>query len=168
MLDGTFVAWSRFFLVNFSYLGVFIISLIGTSTIFLPFPSYIIIALAAGLGLNPFLVGVAAGLGSAFGELTGYFIGVGGEKVIEKKTKKEPRLVKKFMQLFRRYGFPIIVVTAAIPFPFDAIGIVCGAINYDVKKFLIATAIGKIIKCLLVAYAGLFAVSFITQIIGTM
>jgi len=168
MIEDTFIIWSKFFMHNFSYLGIFIISMIGTSTIFLPFPSYLIIALAAGIGLNPFLVGISAGLGSAVGELTGYFIGVGGEKIIEKERKKEPKFIKKFVQLFKRFGFPIIVITAAIPFPFDAIGIVCGMLNYNIKKFLIATSIGKIIKCLLIAYAGSFAISYIVHIIGVM
>jgi len=167
MIEDTLIAWAKFFMHNFSYLGIFAISAIGTSTIFLPFPSYVIIVLAAGIGLNPFLVGVSAGLGSAVGELTGYFIGVGGEKVIE-KYEKEPKFVKKFVKLFKRYGFSIIVVTAAMPFPFDAIGIFCGAINYNIKKFLVAVAIGKTIKCLLIAYAGYFAMSYIVNIIGVM
>lgn len=167
MIEDTFIIWSNFFMKNFSYLGIFIISMIGTSTIFLPFPSYFIIVLAATIGLNPLLVGISAGLGSAVGELTGYFIGVGGEKIIEQR-RKEPKIVKRFVRLFKKHGFPIIVVAAAIPFPFDVIGIVCGMSSYDIKKFLIATAIGKIIKCLAIAYAGFLGISFIAHIIGTM
>jgi membrane protein DedA with SNARE-associated domain len=125
-----------------------------------------IIFFTAGLGLNPFLVGLTAGLGSAFGELTGYLIGLGGEEMIKQKKKKNSKWVEYFEKLFKKHGFPIVMITAAIPFPFDVIGVLCGVSNYDIKKFLIATSIGKIIKCLLIAYAGVLGISYLLNIIG--
>jgi membrane protein DedA with SNARE-associated domain len=166
VLGEAFILWSKQLIIQFSYLAIFLVSLISTSTIFIPFPIYVVIIFAARLGLNPLLVGVVAGLGSAFGELTGYLIGMGGEKVIEKKERKEPRFVKFFTRLFKEFGFPIIVITSIIPFPFDTIGILAGMSEYDIKKFLLATAIGKIIKCLLIAYAGYIGISYIERLIG--
>jgi membrane protein DedA with SNARE-associated domain len=166
VFEETLILWAKQLIIQFSYVGIFFISLISTSTIFLPFPIYVIIFFAAGLGLNPFLVGIVAGLGSAFGELTGYFVGVGGEKVIESKEKKEPKLIITFTKLFKRYGFPIVAITAFIPFPFDIIGILAGVGGYDIKKFLLATIIGKIAKCLMIAYAGYIGIPYIENFIG--
>jgi membrane protein DedA with SNARE-associated domain len=161
-----FIIWAKQLIVQFSYIAIFFVSLISTSTIFIPFPIYIIIFFAAGLGLNPLIVGITAGLGSAFGELTGYLIGVGGAKIIEEKRKKKLRLTEVFTRLFKRFGFLIVVIAAFIPFPFDAIGILAGVSKYDIKKFLLATSIGKIIKCLLIAYAGYIGIPYIERLIG--
>lgn len=122
-----------------------------------------VIFFAAGLGLNPFIVGVVAGIGSAVGELTGYLIGLGGRQVIEIKRmdKMIGKSVKFFTKLFKKHGFWVIIITGAIPFPFDIIGILSGMGRYDIKKFFIATSIGKTIKTLLIAYAGYLAIPFL-------
>jgi membrane protein DedA with SNARE-associated domain len=161
-----FTLLAKELIIQFSYIAIFFVSMISTSTIFIPFPIYIIIFFAAGLGLNPLLVGITAGIGSAFGELTGYLIGIGGDKVIEEKRRKEPRFIKFFTKLFKEFGFPIIFITAIIPFPFDVIGILAGMSEYDIKKFLVATSLGKIIKCLLIAYAGYIGIPYIERIVG--
>lgn len=152
------IVLSKSLIVSFSYLGVFLISMTSSSTIFLPFPLYVIIFAASGLGLNPLTTGIVAGIGSALGELTGYFIGVGGRYII-KERKKESKL-NYFTKLFKKYGFPVIVFTSFIPFPFDIIGIASGVTRYDIKYFLIACSIGKIAKCLLIAYAGYIAIPY--------
>ena len=164
MVLETFFTVSSQLIAQFSYLGIFLISIASTSTIFFPLPLYAVIFLAAGLGLNPFLVGVVAGVGSAFGELTGYLVGAGGKQLFGKKIRNFPkkhRTLEKFKELFLRFGFPIIIVTAFLPFPFDFIGILSGTTNYNVKKFLTATIIGKIAKTLLIAYAGALALPYI-------
>jgi len=161
----TFILWAKEFIINFSYLAVFLLSIIGTSTVFIPFPIYIIIFFAAGLGMNPLLVGIVAGLGSAIGELTGYLIGIGGRRVIEGKKENPPKIVRMFTKLFKRFGFAVIALTSFLPFPFDFIGILSGVSNYDIKKFYVATALGKIAKCVLIAYAGYVGVPLIEQLI---
>ena|SRR3989338_2768909 len=148
--------------VSFGYLGVFLASLIGSASIFLPLPSFLIVT-AAGTTLNPILVGIAAGLGSAIGELVGYLIGLGllyGKKRISrKKENKYSKLVKKWFR--RKRGMAIIFIFALTPLPDDIVGIVCGAIKYDVKKFFVATLAGKIILHIALAYAGLYGIEII-------
>jgi membrane protein YqaA with SNARE-associated domain len=77
------------FIKILGYLGVFLVSVISTSTIFLPTPLYLIIITSSSLGMNPFLVAFFSGLGMTIGELTGYFMGLGGNLIIIKKHKKE-------------------------------------------------------------------------------
>jgi membrane-associated protein len=172
MVLESFITWSYQLIVNFSYVAVFAISVLSSSTIFLPFPVYLVIFFASGLGLNPAIVGILAGLGSAIGEISGYLVGLGGmyiakEEGVEKAVKKKrlfSKFVKKFESLFERFGFWIIILTAFLPFPFDVIGMLSGATKYDMKKFLIATSIGKIAKCLLIAYAGYFAIPYVKML----
>ncbi len=156
MVISEILILSEKILVQFSYLGVFFLSLISTSTIFLPLPLYAISFVVGSLGLNPFLVGISAGFGSALGELTGYFIGAGSRHVIEEK-RKIPKIFAKMEKLFKKFGFLTITIAALLPFPFDIIGITAGVSNYDLKKFFIATLIGKTIKNLILAFSGYFA-----------
>ncbi len=147
----------------FGYLGVFLGSLIGSASIFLPVPSFLFVFLAGKL-LDPFWVGIVSGFGSAIGELTAYGVGFGiiyGKKKFSKgkKTKKKQSngwtgKVKKWFH--GRYGFLVIFIFAATPLPDDVVGLYCGAIKYDIKKYFVATLLGKILLGLLIAYSGFY------------
>ena len=167
MVLESLIPWAHSLIVNFSYLGIFVASLISTSTIFLPFPLYAIVFLAVGLGLNPLVTAVVAGAGSAIGELTGYFLGEGGRVVIEQKKHKRSKLIGKFIKFFEKYGFATILATSFLPFPFDFVGILSGMSNYDLKKFLLATFIGKTGKILLISYAGYLVGPYIHVLINS-
>ncbi len=142
---------AKILLPSFGYLGVFLISLISTSTIFLPAPLYLIIILSSAYGMNPLLLAVISAAGMSIGELTSYFIGLGGNKLLESKHKKG---LRKFEKLFKKYGFFAILITAFLPFPFDVVGISAGIGKYEIKKFLVATFIGKFFKALLLSLVG--------------
>ena len=58
------------YLINFGYLGAFLISLISSLSIFVPIP-YTIVIYALGSSLNPLLIALASGFGSAIGEISG-------------------------------------------------------------------------------------------------
>lgn len=152
--------------ISLGYLGVFLASLIGSATVFLPLPSFLIVS-AAGIKLNPVLVGTVAGVGSAIGELVGYAIGLGllyGHRKIsgKKRSKEQGKYLKLVRGWFRKKrGIAIIFIFAATPLPDDIVGIVCGAIKYDVKKFFVATLAGKILLHIALAYAGLYGIEFI-------
>jgi len=151
-------------LVSYGYFGIFLISLIGSSTIIFPIPSAAFV-FAAGVFLNPLLVGLFAGSGAAIGEFTGYALGLGGRKVIKKKWKDK---INKIEKLFQKYGgFVMLIVFAATPLPDDIVGLFCGISRYEIKKFFIAVLIGKIILHLILAYAGLYGISWILEITST-
>lgn len=137
-------------LEEFGYLGGFLAMLIGSATVFLPAPA---LAVVAGLGAvvsSPLLLGVVAGVGAALGEITGYFAGYGGHKVME-----EQKYYAKVAGFIEKRGFAAITLLAFIPNPFfDIAGFIAGSTRYPLSRFLTATLIGKIGKCVLVAYAG--------------
>lgn len=172
MFWSTFVLWAKKLIIDFSYLAIFGISAVGTSTLFIPFPiDTVIVFAASGLGLSPSLVGIAAGLGATTGELTGYFVGAGSRLVIEEKKAKK-RIIGRFVSfitnLFKKYGSWVIPIAAFVPFPFDIVGILSGMSKYDIKKFFIAAAIGKIARSILIAYAGYIVIPFFAEWLGVM
>src|SRR5512135_216526 len=56
------------------YGGIFIITLLGAMTLFIPGPT-LVAAFIIGAKFNPFWVSLFAGMGSALGETTGYTAG---------------------------------------------------------------------------------------------
>ena len=155
----------------FGYLGVFIASILGSATVILPMPLFLLIFFAGSI-LNPFLVGIIAGVGSAIGELVAYAVGFGGRKIVDKKKVKLKKqgLGKWFRRgqawMHKRGGFLVIFLFAATPLPDDVIGIICGSIKYDLKKFFIATLLGKILLSLGIAYAGYYSMGWVLGYIG--
>ncbi len=137
---------------QWGYLGVFLSSLVsGVSLFFFPLPTQALVITAGGI-LNPFLVGVAATLGSAIGDSVSYVLGLGGKELLEKKYERGLNHTRKS---FEKYGaFVWIFAASLLPFPFDIVAIFCGIIKYDFKKFILAMFTGKLIKHLILAYAG--------------
>ncbi|MCX8199936.1 MAG: VTT domain-containing protein [Candidatus Micrarchaeota archaeon] len=142
------------------YVGVFIVMLLTSATVILPVPG-LALATIAGAFANPILIGIAGGLGSAIGELTGYFIGYGGIDVVDgKKIKEYEKIKSRLMEKDR--AFLLIFTLALIPNPlFDVAGIAAGAIKYPYWKYLAACALGKIIKVGVFAYLGYLAAAAI-------
>jgi membrane protein YqaA with SNARE-associated domain len=136
---------------HLGYAGVFLISLISSATIFVPVPGFVA-PFFAGAMLNPFLVGVVAGVGSAIGELTGYSAGFGSRIVIEDKKVKNYGKIKKWMRI---NGFMTILILSFLPNPFfDIAGVIAGASEYPAWKFFISCCIGKSLRFIILALIG--------------
>jgi len=142
---------------GFGYLGVFVISLLSSATILLPVPGWMTV-IALSRVLDPYLVGIVAGLGSGLGEFTGYAAGDGVAKMVVKDEKK----YEEYKRLIEKYEVPAIFVLAFIPNPlFDVAGIAAGSVEVPLWKFLLACIAGRILRYLLLAYLGAFSLNFI-------
>ncbi len=162
-LTVQFIVWSQSFAETWGYLGIFLINIIGSATIFFPVPAFAVVFLFGAI-LNPWLVGIIAGVGAAIGELTGYVLGIGGSHVLKKRNKKWFDRAKKWSE--KRGLFPVIILFAATPIPYDIIGILCGVIKYDLKKFFLATLIGKVVISIILAWAGFYSMSWVLAAFG--
>lgn len=159
------IALSAFLLCNrekiaelqiYSYSGVFIISLITCSSIIVPVPGWILIAVM-GTILNPMVVGVVSGLGGTVGEMTGYLFGYGGRLVIDNFNT-----YSKMVQWMRKWGGITIFILALIPNPaFDLAGAAAGSLRFPVWKFLLYGALGRIPKHILFAYSGYWGIKLL-------
>jgi len=154
---------------QYGYFGIFLISLIGASSIFFPIPYTVVIFALGGLKVGeawvfePVWIAVVAGIGSAFGEFSGYLLGFGGRRVIGKKYKKKMEFL---MKLFDRFGPIVIFLFALTPLPDDLLFIPLGVIRYSLVRALIPALVGKICMNFIVAYSGRFSVEIIRDIFG--
>jgi membrane protein YqaA with SNARE-associated domain len=136
-------------LSSFGYLGIFLISILGSATLVIPSPTLVATYIGGSI-LNPIIVGLLSGLGTALGETTGYLAGLGGTEFI--KENKNYRRVEKWMN---KSGFLTIFILGIIPNPlFDFAGIFSGATKYPFKKFMLATILGKTIRFIGIALLG--------------
>jgi membrane protein YqaA with SNARE-associated domain len=152
-------------IMSFGYLGLFVSSIISSLSLFFPLPGFALV-IAAGAFLNPFWIGIVAGVGSAIGEMIGYPIGRGihyGYTKRKQKKRKKSRFEKDIMKAIKDWfdkkrGPLIIFIFAVTPLPDDFVVIFCGLIKYDIKKLFFSLLIGKIIFSLALAYAGFYGI----------
>ena len=116
---------------------------------FAPVPGLLVLA-AMSTALDPFFAGMLFAAGATLGELSGYFAGMAGRVAVEK--------VKWYDQMehyMKKYGGVTIFVLGLIPnVLIDVAGMVAGALKMPWYKFLFWCFLGKVPKCLLVAYGG--------------
>lgn len=143
-------------LAAYGYAGIFIITLLGAASLFIPGPT-MIAAFVIGSVLNPLIVSLVAGLGSAIGESTGYAMGYASRALIA-SSKKDDDKGTWYWKIFRWMGdrpFLTIFILSAVPnFLTDIAGLIAGRIEYPYYRFLIATFFGKTIRFGLSAYLG--------------
>jgi membrane protein YqaA with SNARE-associated domain len=156
--------WLTIFATQYGYLGIFLISLIGAMSIFVPIPYTVVIFILGGLEtFDPFLIAVAAGIGSAIGEFSGYLLGVGGRKVIGDRYKKRMEFITK---LFKKYGSVAIFIFALTPLPDDLLFIPLGVMRYSLLRAFIPAVLGKFFSNLIIAYSGRLSLDIVKNIFG--
>lgn len=154
---------SESFVNEWGYLGIFIVSLVSASSIIFPIPGFIII-FTFGAIFDPFLVALFGSLGATIGNITGYFLGLGGKEILEDKYGKK---LDKIKEGFKKYKGPLwIVILNASPLPEDLVSIFCGVVRYDFKKYMLATFIGQLILALILAYSGFYSVNWVLDYFG--
>lgn len=143
------------------YLGIFLTMLLTSATLILPAPGLAFV-FVLGKTFDPLILGIAAGAGSTLGELTGYLAGFSGNGIVEN--------IKAYRQIedtVKKNGVFALAALAAIPNPlFDAAGFAAGALGIKWWQFLLATLVGKTVKCVAVAYAGLYSMGIVEQLLG--
>ena len=76
----------------------------------------------------------------------------GGKAALERRFSR--RKVDKVCEIFERWGFGAIVIPALLPPPVPMVPflLAAGAMQYPVRKFLAALALGRISRYMLLAY----------------
>ena len=139
--------WVRF--QAYGYVGLFVITFLTNATVIFPAPG-LVLPFSMGAVLHPFWVAVVAAAGATAGELSGYLAGFSGQAFVE-----DYRAYRRVGDLMRRYGDGVIFLLAALPTPlFDLAGIVAGATRIPLRRFVLWTFAGKLVKMLAVTYAG--------------
>jgi membrane protein YqaA with SNARE-associated domain len=150
------------FALQFGYLGVFIISFIGSISIIFPIPYTIVIYILGGF-LDPIFVAISGGLGSALGEFSGYAVGYYGRNVI---SKERQRKMDYMMKVFAKYGPAAIFLFALTPLPDDLLFIPLGIMRYPFWKAFIPALLGKTLMTFILAYSGQQSIQIIQTLFG--
>jgi len=156
--------WLEAVALQYGYLGMFLVSFLGASSIVLPIPYTVIIFSIGSLHvLDPLLIAISGGAGSAVGEFFGYFLGYYGRAVISEKQQKKMNYILK---VFSRYGAITIFLFALLPLPDDLLFIPLGIMRYSFMKAFVPTLIGKFLMCLILAYGGYLSIGIIETLLG--
>lgn len=157
-----FLDWMEQLAYQYGYLGIFLLSFIGAISVIFPIPYTVIIYLLGSI-LDPFLIALSGGLGSAVGEFVGYILGYYGRTVISEERRRK---MDYMLKIFDRYGVIAIFLFALSPLPDDLLIIPLGIMHYNPVKFLIPCILGKFLMCLILALGGRFSIGIIGSLFG--
>ncbi len=149
------------------YPGIFLANFLGTATVFVPVPGLT----AAGQALivvgsqtlwTPGVV-IAGASGMTLAESTAYLAGAVGRGVAEERPMPLKGRFGRWLRraagwvdwLMARYGFTTLLVLSAVPNPlFEFAGITAGAVRMKFWRFLLAVAIGKTTRVIILVIVG--------------
>jgi membrane protein YqaA with SNARE-associated domain len=153
------------YLLQFGYLGVFAISVVGAMSIIIPIPyTFVILTLGMEGSLDPLLLTVAGGLGSAVGEFSGYVLGYYGRAVVSEKRQRKINYLVRILE--NRYGPVVIFLFALTPLPDDLLFIPLGVLRYKFVKAFIPCFFGKLLMCAILAYGGKLYYDVLSSVFG--
>jgi len=138
-------------LKKYDYLGVFASNLLPSLSVVVPahlfFPGQAVNVVVASTGASLLWVAVIAALGSTLGEVTSYYVGYGGQRLLKLERFERYRTAERWM---KRRGWLAVVVLAFLPlFIFDFAGIAAGALRLSLPKFLLFTYVGRLPRAII-------------------
>ncbi len=175
----------------YGYAGVFVVGVLcGVSII--PAPTLVMVFTLGGV-LNPWIVGLVAGLGGGIGGISVYLTGAGVETVwsrlrtrekayegglgqtfdivrpVESRvwTKGEVYYNKLLKWIGGKGGYWTLFISAALIIsPYYFAGLAAGSCRMGLWKFFLISWAGKTIRYMMVAYAGYYGLNVLLKWIG--
>jgi membrane protein DedA with SNARE-associated domain len=148
---------------QYGYGGVLLISILTGISIPIPVPG-VLLVFTMGSILDPYLVGLFAGLGEALGSLVVYFSGYGGNKAL---IKIHNPLILRFEGWIHNKGalaiFFMSSITNPLFYPFTAIA---GMMHYGIIRFFFYCWAGKTVKGIVIALLGYYGLGAVLNMIG--
>ncbi len=154
-------------LKSLGYPGIFLANFLGTATVFVPVPGLTaagqtLIVLGSHDLFKPGVV-VAGAAGMTLAESTAYLAGAVARGVAEERQMPVGGRLGRWLHtaagridwLMAHYGFATLLVLAGVPNPlFEFAGITAGAVRMNFWRFLLAVAIGKTARVILLVIVG--------------
>jgi len=145
------------FFLRYGYFGVFFIALVGGISTLFPIPYTLTVFGLSQIGLNPFLLGIIAGIGASIGDSFSYYLGYRGHEILSEKNQKRFLKLQKIISNYPRIA-PILIYFygAIVPFSDDIILIPLGTMRYKYWKAILPICFGKITLNTYIALGGMF------------
>jgi membrane protein YqaA with SNARE-associated domain len=144
-------------LVSLGGPGLILLGLADNSVIPMPGSTDVVtILLAAHHREMWFYYSLMATVGAVLGGFVTYRMArKGGKETLERRLSK--KRVKKVYEIFERWGFASIAISAILPPPFPIVPILlaAGAMQYPTRKFLGALTVGRAIRFTILGYLGM-------------
>ncbi len=144
----------RRWVVHLGGLGLIPLGLLDNSPIPIPGSMDVVLIILSARAREPwFYYSLMATAGSLVGGYVTYRLARrGGGSALDRRFPRSQ--VIQINKLFARWGFSAIAIPAFLPppFPFTPFLVAAGAMQYPVKKFLAALALGRIPRYTLLAY----------------
>lgn len=145
---------TTYLIVNFGYLGLFLISFLAATL--LPLSSEATVALMAAKEFSPGGLLFIATAGNSLGALVNYLVGRwGADFVFSRFIKIDRATQEKLEKVYGRYGAPVLFF-AWLPFVGDPLTVVAGALRVNPWVFISWVVLGKMFRYyfLIVAVTG--------------
>jgi uncharacterized membrane protein YdjX (TVP38/TMEM64 family) len=140
-------------LASTAYLVVFGITLLSNAAVLIPvtYP-HLTVMIAAATYWDPFMIALVASVAGALGEITAYYAGRLGKRIV--RLENAPGY-NRLVGWMAKYGLLGIFLISAQPLlPVDIAGLLAGASKMPLWKFLLPCWAGKLGKYLLACYLG--------------
>jgi membrane protein YqaA with SNARE-associated domain len=144
----------RRWLIHLGALGFLPLGLIDSSIIPLPGSMDVLTIILAARNAEFWIYyAVMATFGSVLGGFVTYRLArKGGKESLARRVSA--KTMKRVYGIFERWGFAAIAIPAVLPppMPFVPFLLAAGAMQYSVKKFLLAMTLGRIVRYSILAY----------------
>ena len=135
-----------------AYLIVFGTTLVCNASIIVPVAIHTAIMIAAASVWNPVLIALIASVAGTLGEMTGYYAGRLGKRVIVSESTPAYNRIASWVH---RHGpWAIFLLSLQPVLPFDIAGLIAGASKIPLWKFLLPCWAGRFPKYILFCYFG--------------
>ena len=146
-----------------SYGIAFILAFLGGLSPIISIPYYLVIMAFGATGLNPYLLGLAGGIGVILGDSMFYAVGYNGKDLFSE------RFQEKFQKFFRwcvqrpfwLMSFLLFLYGALVPLPNTLIVISMGLMRFSYWKAIVPLALGNIVFNTAAALIGVYGVALL-------
>lgn len=142
------------------YVVLFITSFLCNASIMIPAVYvHVTLMITTSSYLNPVLVALVASVAATLGEISGYYAGYWGKKIV---ITDDIPWYDKFTGWVHRHGILAIFLISLQPvLPVDIAGLTAGASKLPLWKFLLPCWLGRFPKYILFCYFGYGLLSFL-------
>lgn len=125
------------------YLGVLLISFIGSIIVFIPVPYFpVLVTATLNRNLDPHVIALSSAVGAVAAKMIIFYGSYYGRNILSSKTKKR---IMPLQRLLGKYGWAGAFTASLTPIPDDLVYIPLGLAKYNPWKFATAVFAGKLI-----------------------
>jgi membrane protein DedA with SNARE-associated domain len=125
------------------YLGILLISFIGSVIVFIPVPYFpVLVTATLNRSFDPHVIALSSAAGAVAAKMIIFYGSYYGRNILSNKTKKR---ILPLQRLLSRYGWAGAFVASVTPVPDDLVYIPLGLAKYKPWKFATAVFAGKMI-----------------------